>query len=91
LTGPGYQLGIRSGLRGMDGERTRVGVPGFPPGERQHVREFPGNRWWGWDYAFALPDGVTLHISSSRFTGTDADRTLLARIIIGAARNRLCL
>lgn len=91
VTGPGYQFGVRSDLRGLEGDKARVIVPGFPPGERQHVREYPGNNWWGWTYAFPLPDGVTLRISSSRFTGTAADRALLARVLIGAARNRLCI
>jgi len=91
VTGPGYQFGTRSDLGRLDAPTTRVAVPGFPSGERQRVREYPGDSWWGWTYAFPLPDGVTLRIASAQFQGNDGDFARLRRVLIGRQRNALCL
>jgi hypothetical protein len=90
LSGPGYQIGMRSDLGRLEGQTTRVAVPGLPVGERQRVREYPGNRYRGWVYAFPLPDGVTLRVASDQFAGTDADRAMLGRVLVGTAREALC-
>ena len=57
---------------------------------RQRVREWPGTRYRGWVYAFPLGGGATLRIASDQFQGSDADRPLLHRVLVGAARDALC-
>jgi hypothetical protein len=92
LLGPGYAMGVRSDLGRLEGRTTRVTMPGLPPGERQRVRRYPETEihWNGLAYAFPLPDGLTLQVSSGNFTGTNADRGLLDRVLVGPTRNRLC-
>jgi hypothetical protein len=90
VSGPGYQMGIRSDMGPLNGLTARVAVPNFPRGERQRVREYPGDGWWGWTYAFALPDGVTLRIASAEFQGSHADFEQVRRIVVGTQRDALC-
>ena len=90
ISAPGLELGIRTDLPGLEGRSSRVTMAGLGNGERQRVREWPGNRYRGWVYAFPIRDGATLRIASDQFQGTDADRPLLARVLVGAARERLC-
>jgi hypothetical protein len=90
VSGSGFQLGIRSDLSGLEGQRARILVPGLGAGERQRVREYPGNSYRGWIYAFPLTGGATLRIASDQFTGTDRDRLLLRRVLVGTARDSLC-
>jgi hypothetical protein len=90
VSGPNYQIGIRSDLGRLEGPTTRVAVPGLGAGERQRVREYPGNRYRGWIYAFPIAGGATLRIASDQFRGTGADRPVLQRILVGASRDALC-
>ena len=90
LSGPGYQIGIRSDLGRLEGPTARVAVPGLGAGERQRVREYPGNLYRGWVYAFPIAGGTRLRIASDQFRGTDADRPVLQRILVGASRDALC-
>ena len=90
VSGPNYQIGIRSDLVGLGGPTNHVAIPGLGTGERQRVREYPGNRFRGWIYAFPIGGGTMLRIASDQFQGTDADLPVLQRILVGASRDALC-
>ena len=91
VSGPSYQIGIRSDLGRLEGPTTRVAAPGLGTGQRQRVREYPGNRYRGWIYAFPIGGGTMLRIASDQFQGNDADRPMLQRILVGASRDALCV
>jgi hypothetical protein len=90
VSAPDLEMGIRSDLPGIEGPKDRVTIAGLGPGERQRVREYPGNAYRGWVYAFPIASGVTLRIASDQFAGTDADLPLLRRVLVGAPREALC-
>jgi hypothetical protein len=90
VSAPGLEMGIRSDLPGLEGPKDRVTNAGLGPGERQRVREYPGNAYRGWVYAFPLREGTSLRIASDQFAGTDADLPLLRRVLVGAPRDALC-
>jgi hypothetical protein len=90
VSAPGLELGIRTDLPALEGPKARIVIPGLGTGERQRVREWPGNRYRGWVYAFPVGDGATVRIASDQFRGTGADGVLLGRVLVGAVRNALC-
>lgn len=90
VSGAGFEIGIRTDLAGLEGATDRVDVPPFGAGARQRVREWPGNHYRGWIYAFPLEGGATLRIASDQFQGTRADSPLLQRVLVGRARDALC-
>ena len=90
VSAPGLEMGIRSDLPGLEGAKGRVTIAGLGPGERQRVREYPGNAYRGWVYAFPIAGGATLRFASDQFTGTDADLALLRRVLVAAPRDALC-
>jgi hypothetical protein len=90
VSGSGLALGIRTDLPALEGQKARIVIPGLGTGERQRVREWPGNLYRGWVYAFPVGDGATVRIASDQFRGSGADRPLLGRVLVGAARNALC-
>lgn len=90
VSAPDLELGVRTDLGALEGRTSRVTISGLGSGERQRVREWPGNRYRGWIYAFPIAGGATLRIASDQFTGRDADRALLRRVLVGPLRDALC-
>jgi hypothetical protein len=93
VTAPGLELGVRTDLQGLDGTTANVTLAGLGSGEAQPVLEWPGNRPRGWIYAFRMSGGSSpaiLRIASDQFDGSDADYSILRRVLIGSARDELC-